>query len=102
MKKAIVVFALLFALMPLSLTAHAGDLPAIPLTPTDTRIAGDVNGDKTVDLRDVTVLTRYLAGGWNVTINEEAANVNGDQTVDLRDVAVLRRYLVGGWGVTLQ
>ena len=28
----------------------------------------DVNADKVVDLKDAAVLTRYLVGGWNVTL----------------------------------
>ena len=83
------------AAFALTILAHAGDLPPIPLTTassTPTRI---------VDLLDVAVLARHLAGGWNVTIDADAANVNGDGTVDLKDVVLIRRYLAGGWNVTL-
>ncbi len=62
---------------------------------------GDVNDDGKVDAKDVTTLRRSLAGGWNVTINEEKADVSADGKVDAKDVTVLRRYLAGGWGVTL-
>ena len=88
----------------LTMVAHAGDLPPIPLTTESQseRISGDVNDDKSVDLRDAVVLMRFLAGGWNVTINTSASDVNADKIVDLKDVALIRRYLAGGWGVTLQ
>ena len=66
------------------------------------RIAGDVNGDGSVDLKDVTILRRYLAGGWDVTIDEENADVNGSGTVTLVDVILITRFLAGGWNVTLQ
>ncbi len=62
---------------------------------------GDVNADGSIDLKDVTILRRYLAGGWNVTINEANADVNGDGSIDLKDVTILRRYLAGGWNITL-
>lgn len=83
----------------LTLCVHAGDLPPVTLV---SRIAGDVNGDRSVGLLDVTVLARHLAGGWNITINDKNADVNGDNTVDLKDVVLIRRYLAGGWNVKLQ
>ena len=106
MKRAVSYLAVLLILAAFGLTilAHAGDLPPIPLTTassTPTRIAGDVNGDKVVDLQDAALLTRYLAGGWNVTVDLSAANVNNDNVVDLKDVVLIRRYLAH-WNVTLQ
>ena len=68
----------------------------------ETRCAGDVNGDGSVDLRDVVMITRYLAGGWNIKIDNTVADVNADGNVDLKDVTVLRRHLSGGWNVTLK
>ncbi len=62
---------------------------------------GDVNEDGSVDLKDVTILRRHLAGGWNVRINEYNSDVNGDGSIDLKDVTILRRYLAGGWGIEL-
>ncbi len=100
MKKRLCLLAIVFALLTPTMTAHAGDLPTIPLNPT--RIAGDANGDGKVDLRDVTVTARYFAGGWDVTINEKNADVNGDNKVDLKDVVLVRRYLAGGWNVKLK
>ena len=101
MKKILCICALLLTLLPFGMTASAGDLPPIPLTTANVRRAGDANKDGAVSLQDVAVMTRYLAGGWNVTVNEENADVNGDKKVDLKDVVLLRRYLAG-WNVTLQ
>ena len=64
------------------------------------RIPGDVNGDGKVNGKDVTALSRYLAG-WDVEINLQAANVNGDSVVNGKDVTVLSRYLAG-WDVELK
>ena len=61
-----------------------------------TYLLGDVNRDGIVDIKDVTVLRRYLAG----TVAEEdvdllAADCNEDGVVDIKDVTILRRYLAG-------
>ena len=62
---------------------------------------GDVNGDGTVNAKDVTVLRRYVAGGYGVTVDAQIADVSGDGTVNAKDVTVLRRYVAGGYGVVL-
>lgn len=62
---------------------------------------GDVDGDGSINAKDVTMLRRYLAGGWGVDINKENADVDGDGDVNAKDVTILRRYLAGGWGVQL-
>ena len=64
-------------------------------------MCADVNADGTVDLKDITLLTRHLAGGWDVQIEVDNADVNADGKVDLRDVVLMRRYLAGGWDVKL-
>lgn len=75
--------------------------PVLTTEPVQTLKLGDVNEDGSIDLKDVTVLRRYLAGGWNVTVNEANSDVNKDGSIDLKDVTIIRRYLAGGWGVTL-
>ncbi len=68
---------------------------------TELDTAGDVDGDGSVTPKDVTMLRRYLAGGWGVNVDEEDADVDGDGKVTPKDVTMLRRYLAGGWNVTL-
>lgn len=63
---------------------------------------GDANEDGAVTLQDVVVITRWLAGGWNVKINETNSDVNHDGVVNLKDAVLIRRFLAGGWGVVLQ
>lgn len=63
--------------------------------------SGDVNGDGEVNLKDVVLIRRYIAGGWNVSLDEIIADVNGDGTVNLKDVVLIRRYIAGGWNVEL-
>ena len=65
-------------------------------------IAGDADMNGELDLRDVTVMRRYLAGGWDVEPDFDHADVNWDGVVNLRDVALLRRFLAGDWDVQLQ
>lgn len=64
-------------------------------------IPGDVNDDGTVNGKDITLLRRFNAGGYDVTINESAADVNDDGAINGKDVTLIRRYYAGGYGVEL-
>lgn len=66
----------------------------ISLTLLDKVKLGDVNGDNSVNINDVTVIQRYLAeldtlGG----IYLHAADVNQDGTVDIADATAIQMYL---------
>lgn len=65
-------------------------------------IPGDVNGDKTVNGKDITLLRRNIVGGYGISINESAADVNSDNRINGVDVTLIRRYIVGGYGVELK
>ena len=56
------------------------------------RLPGDVNGDGSVDNKDVTRLIRYLRSG-DVDAVEPNLNTNGDGTLNSEDVIRLIRYL---------
>ena len=58
-------------------------------------LPGDINSDGSVNLKDVVLLARYVAGWENLTVNEAAIDINGDGLVDLNDVNHLARYLAG-------
>lgn len=62
---------------------------------------GDASGDGIINAKDITVLSRYIAGGYNVTVVEAAANVNGDSAINAKDITILSRYIAGGYGVEL-
>ena len=62
---------------------------------------GDANCDGIVDLKDITQIRRFLAGGYNVSIDKDHADANCDGEVDLKDVTYIRRALAGGYGITL-
>ena len=59
-----------------------------------TVIRGDVNGDGSVTISDVTALIDLLLGGG--TINNHAADCNNDTNVTISDVTALIDYLLGG------
>lgn len=62
---------------------------------------GDLNGDTGVDVADVIMLRRHLAGGYMQTINTYAIDVNADGDITISDLILLRRYLAGGYNVEL-
>ena len=65
----------------------------VPYTGSST-MRGDVNGDGSVNISDVTALIDLLLGGG--TINNPAADCNGDSNVTISDVTALIDYLLGG------
>ena len=83
------------ALLPVSLYMVNSTVSIVDCTP------GDASGEGKISLLDAVIISRYLAGGWDLTINEVNADVNGDGVLDLKDVVLIRRFLVGGWDVTL-
>ena len=81
------------------------DIPSDQSEETDVKdniCLGDINGDGEINAKDVTMLRRFLAGGWNVEIEKTNSDVNRDGEINAKDVTMLRRYLAGGWGVTLE
>ncbi len=62
---------------------------------------GDVNNDGFINIRDVVVLKRYLAGYSDVHINIKAANVNRDydneqkDLISIADAVIILRHLAG-------
>ena len=58
-------------------------------------LLGDVNGDGTVDISDITMLVNYLLGKPAPGIILTNANVNGDDTVDISDVTGISSIILG-------
>ena len=94
--------------LPVKLSYRYGDiydanLDSIPVTFENGKITvinyipGDVNGDGIVNGKDVTLIRRYNAGGYGVSINEEAADVNADGVINGKDVTLIRRVNAGGY-----
>ena len=62
--------------------------------------SGDINGDATINNRDLAILMQSL-NGWDVEIDQKSADVNKDNAVNNRDYALLMQY-VNGWPVNLK
>lgn len=63
-------------------------------TPFHNLAGGDVNGDGTVDVSDVTVIQLYIAELLGEsTFIQEAADVNGDGIIAIDDATHLQRYV---------
>ena len=60
---------------------------------------GDVDGNKTLNLKDLVALAQYVAD-WDIEVATAALNLNGDAEVSLNDVTHLAQYLAG-WDVYL-
>ena len=65
-------------------------------------MAGDLDGDKVVNSRDVIFARRHIVGGYEQRINVAAADVNNDLQVNSADVILMRRFIAGGYGVALK
>lgn len=76
-------------------TMISGAITVVSYTP------GDLNGDELVNAVDIILMRRYVAGGYDVSINEDAADVNDDTNINAIDIILLRRYVAGGYGVEL-
>lgn len=74
---------------------------ATEVVPEPAYKAGDANGDAIIDVKDVITIRRHIAGGYAITIVEEAANVNGDAVIEVKDAITIRRFIAGGYGVEL-
>ena len=75
-----------------------GAIREVPEKPVDL-LYGDLNGDGTINNRDLALLQQYI-NKWAVEIDTDAADVNKDGTVNNRDLALLQQY-INKWDVTL-
>ena len=73
------------------------------VTISDT-LKGDVNGDGTVNGKDVVLLRQYIAGWPSANLTTEqlnASDVTGDEATNGKDVVKIRQYIAGWPGVKL-
>ncbi len=66
----------------------------------DELISGDVNDDKTINMKDYAELQKYLSG-WDTEADEYMADVNRDDAITMKDYSLLQQYLAG-WNVELK
>ena len=78
--------------------AHIDGGPSNPgyFTDKNASLRGDVNGDGTVNIADVTALIDYLLSGSASGVNVAAADCNQDSSVNIADVTALIDYLLSG------
>lgn len=77
-------------------TVNGGTVTVIDYFP------GDLNGDQEVNITDVILSRRHIAGGYEQTIREAAADVNADGEINITDVILMRRFIAGGYDVVLK
>lgn len=63
--------------------------------------SGDLNEDTSIDVRDVILLRKFIAGGYEVIIDEDSADVLKDGILNVKDVTTLRRFIAGGYDIVL-
>ena len=88
-KRKVISVLLALALLVTSMTALSGSLTATADTIT-TR--GDVNADGTIDMKDVLMLRKSIAGLVKLA-DETVADVNADGSIDMKDVLLLRKFI---------
>lgn len=71
-----------------------GTEPTATGTQAEEILYGDANDDGAVNMKDVLILRKQLAGLMPI-INMANADVNGDGSVNMKDVLELRKYLAG-------
>lgn len=59
------------------------------------RDAGDVNKDGKVNLTDVALMLRHIAG-WDVTVDSDEADADGNGKVNITDATLVLR-IIAGW-----
>ncbi len=78
------------------------DFETVPLTMVSGGVLvidylpGDLNMDGIINSKDVVMLRRRIAGGYDLDINESAGDVNNDGTLNSKDVVFIRRYIADG------
>ncbi|MBO7139575.1 MAG: dockerin type I repeat-containing protein [Prevotella sp.] len=68
------------------------NVPTFDELPADEGMKGDVNGDGTVDVADISAIISQMAG----TAAYEAADVNEDGSVDVADISFVITIMAGG------
>jgi hypothetical protein len=78
--------------------AHIDGGPSNPgyFTAKNAALRGDVNGDGSVNISDVTALIDYLLSGNASGISLSGADCNQDNSVNISDVTSLIDYLLSG------
>lgn len=72
------------------------EAPKTTGTTTDKPVVGDVDGDGSVKVADLVMLSKYLLTSGKLTATQSAsADIDGDGRLDVYDLVLLRQILVG-------
>ena len=82
-----------------AMTVSAAFLPVWADSESESDRSGDLNADGYTNTSDVVLLRRYIAGGYDVTVDELEADLNSDGYINTSDVVLLRRGIAGGYDV---
>ena len=77
---------------PTTTTAAASEEPSN--ASSEPEVQGDVNGDGSLDMKDVLMVRKFIAG-MDSSIDEAAADLNRDGSVDMKDVLMMRKIIAG-------
>ncbi|MDD6646170.1 MAG: dockerin type I repeat-containing protein [Oscillospiraceae bacterium] len=79
--------------IPTATTAtHLPNPTTDPSTSIQSGLLGDVDNDSVIDIRDATIIQKYIAR-IPVTINLENSDVNKDGDIDIADATRIQKYL---------
>lgn len=88
--------------LPSEYWVHNGKIPQLKITGAENFIAGDANLDKTVDLKDLVAMKKYIAQISSNNFSVVASNMDGVVTADgtavvnATDLTIFRKNLLGG------
>lgn len=95
MKKSIIkVLAVAIAIISVLCCGMLSVSAAVVTDGADFYELGDVNKDKTVDIRDLICFKQHLADSTK-EIFAAAGDTNSDSAVDVKDILEIKRYLLG-------
>ena len=80
-----------------SANASAVTYETFEIKKTATYKVGDVNGNGKVNTKDLVALAQHFAGGYGVTIIQEAADINGNGKLNTKDLVLLAQHFAGGY-----
>ena len=66
----------------------------VPAAALVTPLYGDANDDGVINMKDVLLLRKYLAG-MTQELDKVNADANEDGSLDMKDVLIIRKYLAG-------
>ena len=71
---------------------HGNTFIPIVKNPTYENLFGDIDGNKKIELKDLSLFQQYLAG-WEVQVVTENLDVNQDGAINMKDLSTLQQTL---------